>query len=216
MPRLKQQLTKYLVEKRTANRDLSHVTSCKQEKGESVPAFFRRFSDVWTNVGGLDLKQTEANPMFLSTFMNNCHEAHKNVLKTHLSGRNRMTIQEAGEQIRTLEGDGMFETVKKANVACVFVPSQRPQQGKGHTKDKTKQNDTCRYCGKRGHWARHCRKRLMDQGNSQGQWGGPQPNSQYKLQQPHPQQYQPRQPLFVPQQADSPQAGPWQSQPQRP
>ncbi|XP_046719928.1 uncharacterized protein LOC124395473 [Silurus meridionalis] len=65
---LKDQLTKYLLSIKQANRDLSQVTNCKQEKNEPASGFFNRFSQVWQHLGGLDLVQTDSNPLFLSTF----------------------------------------------------------------------------------------------------------------------------------------------------
>ncbi|XP_067291420.1 uncharacterized protein [Pseudorasbora parva] len=157
---LEKNLKKYLLNLKAANRDLSQVTNCKQEKDEPPSQFMKRFIDVWMNVGGLDLDVNKEHPMFLSTFMANCTPAHQDTLKHHLSDRSTLKIKDAAAKIRTLESDGLFQTqgVKK-NVACVAVQSQNQGQNSGRKKGK------CDYCQKPGHWYRECRKRISDRQN---------------------------------------------------
>lgn len=78
---LKRQLTAYLVDTRCAHRDLSHVTSCKQEKKETVSAFLQRFSNAWIHLGGFDLPERQPQPLFISTFISNCTPDVQKILK---------------------------------------------------------------------------------------------------------------------------------------
>ncbi|MGL5624642.1 MAG: hypothetical protein ACRDDG_19875, partial [Cetobacterium sp.] len=119
LARLRDQLTKYLLSIKQANRDLSQVTNCKQEKNEPPSGFFNRFSQVWQHLGGLELPQEQSNPLFLSTFLANCRPEIQDALKHHWSDRNNLTVRAAGEKVRTLEGDGLLDI--KKNQACLSV-----------------------------------------------------------------------------------------------
>ncbi|KAK2840925.1 hypothetical protein Q7C36_012504 [Tachysurus vachellii] len=80
LPALKEQLTKYLLQRQQANRDLSQVTNCKQEKNESTSKFLTWFKETLTLLGGMELDENAANPLFLTTFMNNCRFEVQKVL----------------------------------------------------------------------------------------------------------------------------------------
>lgn len=160
------QTIKYLLGLKQASRDLSQVTNCKQEKAEPTSKFWVRFNEVWIHLGGMELSQTEANPLFLSTFLVNCRPEIQEVLKHHLSDRNNLTVRQAGEKIRTLESDGMFDVKNKAYLNVVPGIDQGKDRGnRGKFIKGGQRKGKCHYCGKEGHWIRECRKKQADERN---------------------------------------------------
>lgn len=175
LDRLRKELTAYLLSLKQANRDLSQVTNCKQERNESTSVFWNRFCEVWQHLGGLDLNRDGANPLFLSTFLVNCRPEIQGVLKHHWSDRNNLTVRAAGEKLHTLEGDGLLDV--KINKACLSVaPHQVSDQRRGGGRREgpaggqiRRKKGRCHYCGKEGHWIRECHKKQRDeQGRDRG------------------------------------------------
>ncbi|XP_053347252.1 uncharacterized protein LOC128518262 [Clarias gariepinus] len=183
---LKNELTAYLLSRQEARQDLSQVTNCKQEKGETTTKFLERFRETWTLLGGMPLSEADPNPLFLTTFLNNCRLEIVKILKFQLSDRSTMTIKRLGERVRTMEGDGILECKQ---VECLIQGYRNGKKGgrggrgrgRGSLQGQSapSRSGICYYCGKKGHWARGCRTKARGEGRdgqnaynqlTNGQW----------------------------------------------
>ena len=71
-------------------------------------------------------------------------------------------IKSSSIRARILEEERRLKAISNAETA-MFAKRTKPKDNRHSTKPKSRANDECRYCKKRGHWERDCRAKKADQ-----------------------------------------------------
>lgn len=151
--------------------DFIAVTCCYQKPNELVTDFLQRFQQVWESSVGVSM---EYHVQFAIWALVNCLQPHiADLFKLKCIDWCTFTLAQVTNSLADMERRGMFASKSRALRLARELQGSTPEQLQLQEQPsfsrprRVKRGDRCFYCGRFGHWARHCRARTQQHARTQ-------------------------------------------------